>query len=96
MELLHQLPLPLFCQMRRAEDGQPPDFAAVEQLAGDDRRLDGLADADVIGNQELSIRERMAELGAYYAGLDGEVEGGAGRFRERLAAESEPGWDRAP
>jgi hypothetical protein len=38
------------------------------------------------------IKERMADLRAYYAGLDG----GNGRFRERLAAEPEPGRDRTP
>jgi hypothetical protein len=39
----------------------------------------------------LGIKESMADLRAYYAGLDG----GNGRFRERLAAEPEP-RDRAP
>ena len=44
--------LPLLGKMRRAEHGQPPDLAAIQQFAGDDRRLDGLADADVVGDQE--------------------------------------------
>jgi hypothetical protein len=40
----------------------------------------------------LGIKERMADLRTFYAGLDG----GNGRFRERLAAEPEPGRGRAP
>ena len=52
VEFLGQLLLPLLGKMRRAEHGQAPDLAAVEQFAGDDRRLDGLADADVVGDQE--------------------------------------------
>ena len=34
------------------EDGEPLDLAAVEQLAGDEQRLDGLADADVVGDEQ--------------------------------------------
>ncbi len=44
--------LPLLRQVRRAQHGKPPDLATVEQFAGDDRCLDGLADADVVGDQE--------------------------------------------
>ena len=45
-------PSPLVDQMRRAEDRHPLDLAPVEQLAGDERRLDGLADADVVGDEQ--------------------------------------------
>jgi hypothetical protein len=44
------------------------------------------------GGRPPGIKESMADLRAYYAVLDG----GNGRFRERLAAEPEPGRDRAP
>jgi hypothetical protein len=43
--------------------------------------------------RQVDIKEKMAELRSYYAGLDG-VEGDSGRFRERLSSEPEPGWDR--
>jgi hypothetical protein len=52
VELLGQLGLPLLGQMRRTEHGQAPDLAPVEQLAGDETGLDGLADADVVGDEQ--------------------------------------------
>ena len=48
VELLRELALPLLGQMRRAQHGDAADLAAVEQLAGDEARLDGLADADIV------------------------------------------------
>ena len=51
VELLRQLPLPLFGQMRRAEHSDSVNLAAVEQFARDETRLDGLADADVVGDE---------------------------------------------
>jgi hypothetical protein len=36
--------------MRRAQHGQPPRQPAIEQLARDHRRLDRLADPDIIGD----------------------------------------------
>ncbi|MNF71527.1 hypothetical protein D3C84_534780 [compost metagenome] len=47
-----QLALPLFDQVRRAEDGQAGDFATIHQFAGDQAGLDGLADTHVVGNQQ--------------------------------------------
>ncbi|MCY1294579.1 hypothetical protein D9M69_359750 [compost metagenome] len=38
--------------MGRAEHRQALDLSAVEQLAGDESPLDGLADTDVVGNQQ--------------------------------------------
>ena len=52
VELLRQLLLPLLGQVRRAQHGQAADLAAVEQLPGDGAGLDGLADADVVGDQQ--------------------------------------------
>ncbi len=52
MELLAQFPLPLLSQVRRAQYRHPPNFATVQKLAGDDRSLDGLADANVVGDQK--------------------------------------------
>jgi hypothetical protein len=39
------------------------------------------------------IKQRLSEIKAYYARLEGEREGG-GRFRELVAADDSPGWDR--
>ena len=97
VELLGQLPLPLLGQVRRAEHGQPPDLAAVQQLAGDERRLDGLADADVVGDQqahrvELERHHQRHELVG--PRLDGDAAeaaeragGGAGGEARRVAQE---------
>ena len=52
METLVEFTHPLFDQMRRAQHSHALDFAAVIQLSGDQRGLDGFADADVIGNQQ--------------------------------------------
>jgi hypothetical protein len=38
--------------MRGAEHSHLSDLAPVEELAGDDRRLDGLADTDVVGDEQ--------------------------------------------
>jgi hypothetical protein len=39
------------------------------------------------------IQEMLSEIKAYYARPEGEREGG-GRFRELVAADDSPGWDR--
>ena len=51
-EFRRQLLHPLVDEVRRAEDGDAFDLAAVEQFAGDQAALDRLADADVVGDQE--------------------------------------------
>ena len=67
VELLRKLALPLFGQVRRAQHRDAADLAAVEQLAGDEARLDGLADADVVGDEhahriELQRHHQRHEL----------------------------------
>ena len=47
-----KLALPLLAKMRRADDGEALDLAAIEQLADDQAGFNGLADADVVGDQE--------------------------------------------
>ena len=42
----------LLGEMRRAKNRDAPDLGTVEELAGDEQRLDGLADADVVGDEE--------------------------------------------
>ena len=76
MEALLQFALPLLAQVRRAEHGQALDLATVEQLAGDQRAFDGLADTDVVGDQQahgvlLQRHQQRHELVG--ARLDGDV-----------------------
>ena len=47
-----QFGLPLFDQMWRAENGQPGNFAAVQQFTDDQAGLNGFAHPHVIGNQK--------------------------------------------
>ena len=83
-----QLALPLLGEVRRAEHGEALDLAAVEQLAGDQRGLDRLADADVVGDQqphrvELERHQQRHELvGARLDGDPAEASG-TGRRDER-------------
>jgi hypothetical protein len=74
-ELLPELPLPLLGQRRRAEHGQPAGVALGEQLDGEEPGLDGLADADVVGDEQphhlgAQGHEQRHEL--VRAGLDGD------------------------
>ncbi|MNJ44787.1 hypothetical protein D3C77_398530 [compost metagenome] len=43
---------PLVHEVRRAENRKRIDLSAIHQLAEDQTRFDGLADADVVGNQQ--------------------------------------------
>ena len=52
MEFLLQFALPLFGQLRRAQDSDSVDLAALQQLAGDEAGLDGLADADIVSDEQ--------------------------------------------
>ena len=51
-ELVAQLALPLLGERRGAQHGQPLHGALGEQLGGDQSGLDGLADADVVGDEQ--------------------------------------------
>ena len=51
-ELLGELLLPLGCQARRAQDGQARRGALGQELGCDQAGLNGLADADVVGDEE--------------------------------------------
>jgi len=52
VKLLAELLLPLVAEIGRAEDAQAADDAPLQQLAGDDESLDGLADADIVGDEQ--------------------------------------------
>ena len=50
-EFLAQLLLPLFAEVRRAEDAERLDFPAIEHFTGDEQSFDRFADADVVGDE---------------------------------------------
>jgi hypothetical protein len=52
VELLGQLALPLFGELGGTQDRQPPGLTAIEQLAGDEARFDGLSNPDIVGDQQ--------------------------------------------
>ncbi len=90
VEVRLQLAEPLINEVRRTENGSALDIATVEELARDERRLDGLADADVVGDQqahriELERHQERHELVG--ARLDGDLTGTS--ERARAAAERE-------
>ena len=67
LEALAQLALPLLGEVRGAQHAERVDLAAVEQLARHEQRLDGLADADVVGDEkphgfELERHEQRHQL----------------------------------
>ena len=76
VELLRKLALPLFGQVGRAQHGDAADLAAIKQLAGDEARLDGLADADVVGDEHahrLEFQRHHQRHELVGPGLDGDA-----------------------
>ena len=75
-ELLPQFVPPLLGQCGAAQHGQAACLAELQQLLGDEPGLDGLTDADVIGDEEAhdiltqSEQERHELVGAW---LDGDA-----------------------
>ena len=67
IELRLELARPLLDEMRRAQDGEAVDLAAVDQLAQDQPGLDGLADADIVGDQQPHDRQGAAPSAAAQA-----------------------------
>ena len=66
-ELLREFLLPLLAQVGRAYDCEPLDLSAIEEFPGDQPGLDGLADADIVGDEqphrvELQRHEQRHEL----------------------------------
>ena len=55
-ELVAHLVAPLDLQGRRADDQDAARPVAQDQLLDDQPRLDGLAQADVVGNQQVDAR----------------------------------------
>jgi hypothetical protein len=52
LKLVAEFRLPLLGELRRTQDSQASDFAAVEQLSGDQTGFYRLADAHIVGNQQ--------------------------------------------
>ena len=52
VELVAELSLPLLREMRWTEDREAVNLAAIEEFTSDQAGLDGLADADIVGDQE--------------------------------------------
>ena len=52
VEFLGKLALPLLRKMRRAQHGEALEFTPIQHFACDKRGFHGLADADVVCNQE--------------------------------------------
>ena len=88
-ELRGQLPLPLLGQRRAAQHRQAGRVALLQQLGGGQAGLDGLADADVVGDQQpdrvLPQRHQQRDE-LVGAGLHGEP----GQRPERPGAGPEP------
>jgi hypothetical protein len=51
MKFLCKLPLPLLGEVRWAEDGNPTYLATVQKLSGNERCLNGLANAHIVGDE---------------------------------------------
>ena len=91
VELLGQLRLPLPRKMRRAQHGHPGDLPAVHKLAGDQRRLDRLPYAHIVGDQQphrvqLQRQQQRHQLvGARLHGDRSEGAEGAGAGAEAQA-----------
>ena len=60
VELVAHLGLPLVREVWRGEHADALDLAAVEELAREQQRLDGLADADVVGDEQAHRVEAQA------------------------------------
>ena len=56
-EFLRQLVLPLQQHRRRRGDDDHLDAAAQQHLSNDQAGFDGLAEADVVGNQQIDARQ---------------------------------------
>ena len=90
-ELGLQLGTPLIDQVRRAEDREALDLAAVDELAQDQAGLDRLADADVIGDQQPRgfLAERHHQRGEL-VGARLEVDPAGTSERAGAAAQGKP------
>ena len=51
-EAFPELGLPLVDERRRSDDERAPVTASFENLGDDERRLDRLAEADLVGDEE--------------------------------------------
>ena len=76
VEACLQLGLPLLNQVRRAQHGQAGDLTSVHQLPRNQPGFDGLADANVIGNEQPNGGQAQGHQQGYElvaTGLHGDV-----------------------
>jgi len=82
VEFLPEFLLPLLAKVGWAYDSKPTGYTSVQQLPGNHRSLDGLADAHVIGNEEPNrVHAEGHDEGNELigSGVDGEAADGAER-----------------
>lgn len=85
VELGAQLADPLIDEVRRAQDAEALDLAAVEEFAKDEAGLDGLADADVVGDQQANHGQAHRHQQRYEL-IGSRLEADARRRAERARA----------
>ena len=91
-ELVTELIFPLVAEVGGREDDEAAGAGAVEQLAGDKGRLDGLADADVVGDEQpYRIEPKRHEQRDVLIGAGGEGEVTERAKRRGAGAELEAG-----
>jgi hypothetical protein len=91
-ELVVKFLAPLIAEVRRAKDAEAGDFAAVEQLAGDEEGLNGLADADVVGDEHADgVEPQGHEQGDELVGPGPDADAAEGAEGAGSVAKSEPG-----
>ena len=97
VELRFHLLLPLFGQLGWAENGDAGNLAPVQQLAGNEERLDGLSDAHVITDKEAhGGKPQCHEKGHKLVGpgLDGDPPDAAERTNGAAGAEARGGAEK--
>src|SRR5690606_38372204 len=92
-----KLLLPLLAEVRRTDHGKALYLTPIEQFTGNESRFDGLADADIVGNQEpqgIELERHQQRHKLVSARLDRDVaeaaerNGSSAQFQtERIAKE---------
>ena len=103
-ELAGEFPLPLLGQRGTAQHGQSGRVALLQQLGSDQASLDGLADPDVVGDEQPDRvlpqrdQERDQLVGAGFHGEPGQraERPGAGAEADPQRRPQQPGADGGP
>ena len=82
--------MPLFAQVGRADEGEALDLAPVEQFPSDQTCLDGLADANVVGDEQPNgVEPQRHEQRYQLIGARFDIEIAEAPERSRTGAEFE-------